>query len=94
MTWYEVSVVSENLHGTSLPSYNLRVLTHARAANKTAVVHPVLPDVVGCCSDKGVKHYRWGAGAVEEKAKRKGGREGRSGRRESRKRRIEERDGR
>ncbi|XP_063860088.1 Ig-like and fibronectin type-III domain-containing protein 2 isoform X4 [Scylla paramamosain] len=58
MTWYEVSVVSENMHGTSLPSYNLRVLTHARQANKTAVVHPELPDVVGCCSDKGVKHYR------------------------------------
>ncbi|XP_050727678.1 Ig-like and fibronectin type-III domain-containing protein 1 isoform X2 [Eriocheir sinensis] len=58
MTWYEVSVVSVNVHGTSLPSYTLRVLTHPRGHNKTAVVHPELPDVVGCCSDKGVKHIR------------------------------------
>ncbi|KAK8735036.1 hypothetical protein OTU49_005792, partial [Cherax quadricarinatus] len=58
LTWYEVSVVSVNRHGSSLPQYKLRVLTEAQQANKTEPVHPELPDIVGCCSDKGVKHYR------------------------------------
>ncbi|XP_069163347.1 Ig-like and fibronectin type-III domain-containing protein 2 [Procambarus clarkii] len=58
LTWYEVSVVSVNRHGSSLPQYNLRVLTETVSLNKTETVHPELPDIVSCCSEKGVKHYR------------------------------------
>ncbi|XP_064105777.1 Ig-like and fibronectin type-III domain-containing protein 1 isoform X2 [Macrobrachium nipponense] len=58
LTWVEVSVTSMNRHGSSLPHYSVRALTQATAVNKTDVIHPTLPDVVGCCTDRGVKHYR------------------------------------
>ena len=58
LTWYEVSVVSENRHGTSLPSYRMRVLTLPQDTSISQPVHPVLPDIVKCCEDKGVQHDR------------------------------------
>lgn len=58
LTWYEISAISLNRHGSSLPHYSIRALTHAAVINKTEVIHPDLPDIVGCCTDKGVKHYR------------------------------------
>lgn len=58
LTWYEVSVVSVNRHGSSLPQYSVRILTEALSTNSTELVHPELPDIAGCCSEKGVKHFR------------------------------------
>lgn len=58
LTWYEVSVISQNRHGSSLVPYSLRALTKAQEANKTEIVNPELPDIIGCCNEKGVKHYR------------------------------------
>uniref|UniRef100_A0A4D5RKC4 Putative neural cell adhesion molecule l1 n=1 Tax=Ixodes scapularis TaxID=6945 RepID=A0A4D5RKC4_IXOSC len=70
VTMYEVTVTSENMHGTSLPTYALRTLTLSSepsydlpppAENVTSSSNessPAIPDVRGCCVQKGVKQER------------------------------------
>lgn len=70
VTMYEVTVTSENMHGTSLPTYALRTLTLSSepsydlpppAENVTSSGNessPAIPDVRGCCVQKGVKQER------------------------------------
>uniref|UniRef100_A0A131YT19 Neural cell adhesion molecule l1 n=1 Tax=Rhipicephalus appendiculatus TaxID=34631 RepID=A0A131YT19_RHIAP len=67
VTMYEVTVTSENMHGTSLPTYAVRTLTLGAepsfdlptpeniTSNETL---PSIPDVRGCCIKRGVKQER------------------------------------
>lgn len=67
VTMYEVTVTSENMHGTSLPTYAVRTLTLGAepsfdlptpeniTSNETL---PTAPDVRGCCVKRGVKQER------------------------------------
>lgn len=67
VTMYEVTVTSENMHGSSLPTYALRTLTLGSdptfdlptPANITSNDSlPGIPDVRGCCVKRGVKQER------------------------------------
>lgn len=57
-TMYEVSVYAANTHGTSLPSYRVRSLTLTPGKIKPTIAGeaPKLPDITGCCTQKGVNH--------------------------------------
>lgn len=68
-TMYEVTVTSENLHGSSLPTYALRTLTLNTDApvmvppfnattNSSDGNLPKLPDIRACCVKHGVKQER------------------------------------
>ncbi|XP_067138192.1 Ig-like and fibronectin type-III domain-containing protein 1 [Centruroides vittatus] len=57
LTMYEVQMVSVNEHGTSLPTYASRAITFSnndtnKIIPQTTVPH--LPDVIGCCEQRGV----------------------------------------
>ncbi|XP_064458219.1 Ig-like and fibronectin type-III domain-containing protein 1 [Ornithodoros turicata] len=68
VTMYEVTVTSENRHGSSLPSYALRTLTlntemtiipsSNATTNDTDDMLPKLPDIRSCCVKNGVKQER------------------------------------
>ncbi|XP_066261909.1 Ig-like and fibronectin type-III domain-containing protein 1 [Euwallacea similis] len=57
-TWYEVSVTSHNIIGTSLPTYSVKTMTLAPGKMKETVngKAPPLPDIKSCCSNKGITH--------------------------------------
>lgn len=56
-TWYQVTVVSENIIGTSLPTYAVKTLTLAPGKMKETMNGkvPTLPDIKSCCVNKGMK---------------------------------------
>ncbi|XP_039279825.1 Ig-like and fibronectin type-III domain-containing protein 2 [Nilaparvata lugens] len=58
LTMYEVTVIAKNVHGSSLPSYPVRSLTliPGQSRQKAGKAPPNLPDVRGCCYEKGVTH--------------------------------------
>ncbi|KAL4707657.1 hypothetical protein ACJJTC_014696, partial [Scirpophaga incertulas] len=58
-TMYEVTVTSYNIHGSSLPSYEIRSLTLTPGKMKTMKVAaaPKLPDVRNCCKAAGVNFH-------------------------------------
>ncbi|XP_075547346.1 Ig-like and fibronectin type-III domain-containing protein 2 [Dermacentor variabilis] len=67
VTMYEVTVTSENMHGTSLPTYAVRTLTLGAEPSfdlptpeniTTNETLPSIPDVRGCCVKRGVKQER------------------------------------
>lgn len=59
---YEITVVANNKHGSSLPSTAIRALTlntdqnTSRGTNKTISELPQLPDVRSCCTKNGITH--------------------------------------
>lgn len=57
-TMYSITVTAYNDQGSSLPSYRVRALTLESGVGKqTSVAEvPVLPDVRGCCLQKGMTH--------------------------------------
>lgn len=57
-TWYQVTVVSENIIGTSLPTYAVKTLTLAPGKMKETMNGkvPTLPDIKSCCVNKGITH--------------------------------------
>ncbi|XP_050529397.1 Ig-like and fibronectin type-III domain-containing protein 1 isoform X2 [Daktulosphaira vitifoliae] len=61
-TMYEVTVIANNKHGSSLPSLAIRSLTlntdqkTTRKANIDNSKLPLLPDIRSCCVKKGVTH--------------------------------------
>lgn len=58
-TMYEITVTAMNKHGSSLPSYAVRAVTLPVGKFKPAVAEaPKLPDVKGCCIEKGVSHAK------------------------------------
>ena len=67
-TYYSIVLTSENIHGLSLPSYKLKVLTlstkeaenQGEDKRKQPVRTPNLPDVKQCCIDGKVSHERSG----------------------------------
>ncbi|RZF43428.1 hypothetical protein LSTR_LSTR001689 [Laodelphax striatellus] len=58
LTMYEITVIAKNVHGSSLPSYPVRSLTliPGQSRQKAGKAPPKLPDVRGCCYEKGVTH--------------------------------------
>lgn len=61
-TMYEVTVLANNKHGSSLPSTAIRSLTlntdqkTSRRSNTTTAELPPLPDIRSCCMKKGITH--------------------------------------
>lgn len=56
-TMYEITVTAQNGHGTSLPSFAIRVMTLLEGKVRPNVAKaPKLPDVRACCVEKGVSH--------------------------------------
>lgn len=61
-TMYEVTVVANNKHGSSLPSIAIRSLTlntdqkTSRRTNTDNSKLPPLPDIRSCCMKKGITH--------------------------------------
>ena len=63
-TLYNVSMIARNQNGESLPTYSLRVMTHAlnqgswkkQDPSGGEVELPPLPDTRGCCLSKNITH--------------------------------------
>ncbi|XP_050297664.1 Ig-like and fibronectin type-III domain-containing protein 1 [Anthonomus grandis grandis] len=57
-TWYEITVTSHNIIGSSLPTYSIKTLTLApgKVKEPTNGSPPALPDIKSCCSNKGITH--------------------------------------
>ena len=62
-TLYNISMIARNKNGESLPTYSLRVMTHAlnqgawRKQDASGEVElPPLPDTRGCCLSKNITH--------------------------------------
>lgn len=59
---YEITVVANNKHGSSLPSAAIRSLTlngdqkTSRRTNTDNSTLPPLPDIRSCCMKKGITH--------------------------------------
>ncbi|GFX66738.1 ig-like and fibronectin type-III domain-containing protein [Trichonephila clavipes] len=61
VTMYEVQIISENSHGSSMPTPAVRALTlaspdesDATASNSSETYFAHLPNITRCCEEKGV----------------------------------------